>query len=330
MSTNKLMEAAADILSGSMKKAPCMPPKKIEGEEQDLGGPTYKDGKPTDDSEKIDTAKGSKDTHKTNVSSITAKPSGAGTGDLVKTHLTREETTEDINAMFEEGTISEDFKLKAATIFEARVLDRVSMIEEEIETRYAGMLEEAVQHIEEELSTKVDDYISYVVEQWITQNELAIETGLRNELAEEFISGLKNLFVEHYIDVPEEKMDLVDELAGKVVSLESKLDEEIERGIQLKKDLVESVKVGVTREICEGLVATQAEKIKVLAESIEFSTEDEYKVKLTTIRENYFPTTGVIKAEVSQLNEVFEDDTKTVITDPFVAAVSKAITQTKK
>jgi len=232
--------------------------------------------------------------------------------------------------MFEEGTISEEFKAKAATIFEARVFDRVSVIEEEIETRYAGMLEEAVQHIEEELSQKVDDYISYVVEQWIEQNELAVETGLRNELAEEFITGLKNLFVEHYIDVPEEKIDLVDELAGKVVSLEAKLDEEIERGIQLKKDLVESVKVGVTREICEGLIATQAEKIKTLAESIEFSTEDEYKTKLETIRENYFPTTTVKKADVSQLNEVFEDDTKAVSTDPFVAAVSQAISNTKK
>ena len=329
MPKNKLMEAAAEILSGSHKKAPAMPPEKLPGESQDLGGPTPQDGKPTDDSEKIDTAKGSKDNAAKNKESIAAKPSAASAA-LPSTHLSREESEKDISAMFDEGTVSEDFKSKAATIFEARVHDRVTVIEEEIETRYAGMLEEAIQSIEEDLSKKVDDYISYVVEQWIEQNELAVETGLRNELAEEFIAGLKNLFTEHYIDVPAEKIDLVDELAGKVVALEGKLNEEIDRGVQLKKELVESVKEGVTRQICEGLVATQAEKIKVLAESIEFSTEDEYKTKLETIRENYFPTTGVKKAEASQLLEVFEDDTKPVVTDAFVKAVSQAISNTKK
>jgi hypothetical protein len=237
---------------------------------------------------------------------------------------------EDIDALFaDDSTISEEFKSKVSTIFEARVEDRVSQIEEEIETRYAGMLEEAVESVKADLTEKVDDYLSYVVEQWMEENEIAIETGLRAELTEDFIGGLRNLFAEHYIDVPAEKVDLVDELAGKVEELESKLNEEIERGVSYAKALVESRKNEIAREVTEGLPATQAEKIKSLAESVEFSTEDEYKSKLDTIRENYFPS-GAKKATESQLNEQFEEtEEKKVIHDPFVAAVSQAISKTK-
>jgi hypothetical protein len=238
---------------------------------------------------------------------------------------------EDIDALFaDDSTISEDFKSKVSTIFEARVQDRISQIQEEIESEYAGMLEEAITSVRNDLTEKVDDYLSYVVEQWMADNEIAIESGLRSELTDDFIAGLRNLFAEHYIDVPAEKVDLVDELAGQVEELEAKLNEEIERGVEFKKALVESRKNEVTREVCEGLISTQVEKIKSLAESVEFSTEDEYKNKLETIRENYFPS-GIKKADESQLNEQVEDaeGEKKVINDPFVAAVSNAISKTK-
>jgi exonuclease VII large subunit len=192
------------------------------------------------------------------------------------------------------------------------------------------MFEEAVEEIQKDLTEKVDDYLNYVVEQWMEENAIAIESGLRAELTEEFIAGLRNLFAEHYIDVPSEKVDLVDELATQVEELESKLNEEIERNIEYKKALIESVKLEIARDVCEGLTDTQAEKIKTLAESVEFSTEDEYKEKLETIRENYFPS-GMKKAEEKQLHETVEeaDDKKVDIHDPFVAAVSKAISKTK-
>jgi hypothetical protein len=236
----------------------------------------------------------------------------------------------DIESLFaDDSTISEEFKSKATTIFEARVLDRVQQIQEQMESEYAGMLEEAVETIKEDLTTKVDDYLNYVVEQWLADNEIAIESGLRAELTEEFIAGLRNLFAEHYIDVPAEKVDLVDELASKVEQLESKLDEEIERGVEYKKALIESRKSEITREVCNSLTETQVEKIKSLAESVEFSTEDEYQEKLETIRENYFPS-GVKKADVEQLHEqVEETEEKKQIFDPFVAAVSQAISKTK-
>ena len=344
MATNKLMEAAADILAGSKKSASGEPMYKTDAEVVDLGGPTNQNSKPMDDSAKIDATKAIKG----KAAAPTTKPSYASAkmeetededdviaemhGDETedKAMMKKMKMKEDVDALFsDDSTISEEFKSKVSTIFEARVIDRVSQIEEEIENDYAGMLEEAVESIRADLTEKVDDYLSYVVEQWMADNEIAIESGLRSELTEDFIAGMRNLFAEHYIDVPAEKVDLVDELAGKVEELESKLNEEIERAVDLKKSLVESRKVEMTREACEGLTDTQVEKIKSLAESVEFSTEDEYTQKLETIRENYFPSSAK-KATEAQLHEEFvEEEAKKFINDPFVAAVSQAISKTK-
>ncbi len=344
MASSKLMEAAADILSGSKAKATAMPPQKLEGEVVDVGGPTPENYKNDDNSAKLDTTKAAK-----SATAPTTKPSAASSKTVDSLKKEEKESKgkdvedeedddeedkksmkEDIDAMFAgDETISEDFKQKAATIFEARVYDRIAQIQEQMETEYASMLEEAVETIKEDLTTKVDDYLSYVVEQWLEENEIAIESGLRSELTEEFIAGLRNLFAEHYIDVPVEKVDLVDELAGKVEELESKLDEEIQRNVDYKKALVEAVKIEITREVCGGLTETQVEKIKALAESVEFSTEEEYKEKLETIRENYFPS-GAKKADVAQLHEQVEDgEEKQVIADPYVASVMKAISKTR-
>ena len=348
MATNQLMEAAAEILAGSKSKATAMPPQKLEGSEAvDLGGPTPQNYKPDDDSAKIHATKAAK-----SATAPTTKPSDASSA-MPSTNLKKEEDEsledeelideeqieeaykkkikEDVDAIFgDDSTISEDFKSKVSTIFEARVNDRVLQIQEEIDAHYATQLAEAVDEIKNELTEKVDDYLNYVVEQWLKDNELAIESGLRAELSEEFIAGLRNLFAEHYIDVPAEKVDLVDELATKVEELEGKLNEEIERAVEYKKALVESVKSQITYEVCDGLTATQVEKIKSLAESVEFSTAEEYAEKLETIRENYFPS-GVKKADAEQLHEQVEDteDAAKQINDPFVAAVSKAISKTK-
>jgi len=355
MATSKLMEAAAEILAGSKKSAVAMPAEKVAGEVVDLGGPTPQNYKPDDDSAKIDVTKAAK-----SAVAPTTKPSAASADTQLhmkkedseteeenviaekshdmdkmehdkeeKKEMMKKKMKEDIDSLFaDDSTISEEFKSKAATIFEARVLDRVTQIEEEIETKYAEMLSEAIEEIKSDLTNKVDDYLNYVVEQWLSDNEIAIESGLRAEITEEFIAGLRNLFADHYIDVPAEKVDLVDELAGKVEELESKLNEEIERGISFAKALVESRKNEITREVTEGLTTTQAEKVKSLAESVEFSTEEEYKEKLETIRENYFPS-GVKTADETQLHEQVEETGEQKAIDPFVAAVSKAISKTK-
>jgi len=326
MASNKLFEAAADILASSKSSAPAMPPQKLEGQVVDLGGPTPTNDKPTDDSAKVDATKGAK-----TATAPTAKPSDASPDKQEMLGGGQKTMKEDIEALFaDDDTISEEFKSKVSTIFEARVQDRITQLEEETEARYAGMLEEAVESIKQDLTEKVDDYLSYIVEQWMEENQIAIESGLRAEMTEDFIAGLRNLFAENYIDVPAEKVDLVEELAAKVEELEGKLNEEIDRGVSYAKALVESRKSELTREVCEGLTDTQVEKIKSLAESVEFSTEDEYKEKLETIRENYFPS-GIVKARESQLQEEVTDgsEKQVVSNDPLVAAVANAISKTK-
>jgi hypothetical protein len=340
MPKNKLMEAAAEILSSGKSKAPAMPPQKLPGEEVDLGGPTPQNAKPDDDSHKIDATKAAK-----SATAPTTKPSAASSDTQLKMREEEEiegtvvseykvNAKDDIDALFaDDQNISEEFKSKVTTIFEARVIDRIQQIEEQTEAKYAGMLEEAIESVRTQLEEKVDDYVNYVVEQWLEENAIAIESGLRAELAEDFISGLHKLFAENYINVPEDKVELVDELATKVEQLESKLNEEIEKSIGYKKSLIEATKQEVTRSVCEGLTETQVEKIKSLAESVEFSTEEEYQNKLETIRENYFPS-GVKKADEEQLHEqVSAEDAgetkKPVSADPYVSSVANAISKTK-
>jgi len=352
MATNKLMEAAAEILAGSKKSAPGMPMQKPEGASVvDMGGPTNTDSKPEGDSNKIDATKGAKSatapTTKPSAASSDTQNKPAGGKNTMREDEEQDEELlddeaedtiaefklrmkEDVDALFgDDKTISEDFKSKAATIFEARVFDRVAQIQEEIEAEYATVLEEAVETIKADLTEKVDDYLNYVVEQWMEENQIAIESGLRSEITEDFIAGLRNLFAENYINVPEDKVDLVEELAAKVEELETKLNEEIETNIEYKKALTEAIKDQLTAEVCEGLTATQVEKIKSLAESVDFSTEEEFVDKLETLRENYFPS-GIQKAKVSHLQEQFEEtEEKKVIHDPFISAVSQAISKTK-
>lgn len=323
MSSNKLIEAAQDILSGSKKAAPAMPPEKLDAEVLDLGGPTPEHNSPTDDSNKLDTTKGA-----THAEPPTTKPSAAS-GKIVDS-LKKEDITNDINAMFEHDTsLTEDFKQKASTIFEARVLDRVNQIKEDLDTQYGNMLGEAITEIQNELTEKVNDYLSYVVEQWMEENKIAIETGIRTELSEEFILGLKTLFKEHYIDIPENKVDVVEELSEKVLKLEESLNEEIQRGIQSKKNLIESKKELIVKNVCESLTSVQMAKIKELSESIEYTNEEEFKVKVSDIRENYFPS-GIKKLNESSLHEQVDHQENKQINDPFVAAVSKAISNTIK
>ena len=201
-----------------------------------------------------------------------------------------------------------------------------------MEVAYAGMLEEAIDSIKADLTEKVDDYLNYVVEQWMEENQIAIQSGLRSEITEEFIVGLRNLFAEHYIDVPEDKVDLVDELAGKVEELEDQLDEEIKTNIEYRKAILESVKRETVYEVCKGLTETQVEKMKSLAESIDFSTEEELVEKLETIRENYFPS-NIKKADETQLHEQVSDeadDKKAKVSfDPIINAVVQSISKTK-
>lgn len=329
MAKNKLFEAAAEILAAGKGKN-AMPAEKLEGGAQDAGGPTPENAKPDDDSHKMTFTSKSATAPTTKASAASAKMEEEQKDGEVVAEEKTVDLSADIDSLFaDDSTISEEFKGKVKTIFEARVYDRVAQIEEETEAKYASMLEEAVEAVKSDLTDKVNDYIGYVVEQWMEENQIAIEKGIRSEITEDFINGLRNLFAEHYIDVPSEKVDLVDELANKLEEVEAKLNEEVERNVEYRKALIEAHKTEVTREVCEGLTATQVEKIKALAESVEFSTEEEFKQKLETIRENYFPS-GVKKADEAQLNEQVEEEKSTVITDNFMNSIVQSISKTTR
>jgi uncharacterized membrane protein YheB (UPF0754 family) len=197
--------------------------------------------------------------------------------------------SEHVEALLAGESLSEEFKDKATTIFEAAVK---SKLEEEVailEQAYAETLEERVEEIVEQLTADVDNYLNYVVEQWIEENEVAVESALRSELTEDFISGLRSLFAEHYIDVPEDSVNVVEELSNTVEELESKLNEEIERNVSLTSALNESRKSELVLSVCEGLTTTQAAKLQGLAENVAYTSDEEFVEKISTLRENYFP-----------------------------------------
>jgi len=242
---------------------------------------------------------------------------------------------EDLDALFNGENLSEEFMKKAATIFEAAVASKAKEIEEQLQEQYAEVLEEVSNQLKEEMAEKVDDYLNYVVEEWVKENELAIESGLRSELTEDFIAGLRNLFTEHYIDIPEDKVSVVEEMTAQVVELEEKLNEQISSAVEMKKQLNEYAKREAFSEICEGLTSTQVEKMKSLSEGVEFTSLEDYAESLKTLRENYFSTkVPAINEKLDEETDVVEEaqslveQTKKTNADPVMDAYVKSISRT--
>ena len=196
---------------------------------------------------------------------------------------------EDVDALVAGEDLSEEFKNKAATIFEAAVKSKIRSEVVRMEEGYAVSLEEATETIKEELSTKVDDYLGYVVEEWMKENELSIERGLKGEIAEDFISGLKQLFEDHYIDVPDEKYDVLEAQSEKIAELEEKLNESIQKNVEMTESNSLLVREQVFIEVSEDLAQTEIEKFKGLVEDVDFADEGSFREKLSTLKESYFP-----------------------------------------
>ena len=236
---------------------------------------------------------------------------------------------EDMDALFSGEDLTEDFKTKATTIFEAAVHAKVEALREEMEVEYTTKLETQLAESLEEITTRIDDYMSYAVNEWMEENEVAIESSLRNEITEEFIEGLKQLFAEHYIDIPEEKLDVLGEMSEKLEQLEAKLNESVEQNIELSKQLAGEVKERIFNEVAEGLITTQADKFKALAEGVDYSDAGTYKQKLEIVRENYFadkkkPASSIVENEIDNAEE--QAPTKPAATGAvanYVAAISR-------
>ena len=303
------------------------------GSVEDLGGPTPENSKPDDDSNKLKTPGGTLKQVKDIVTkgAKPADPAPAGMkeeeevdGEVVaeepevseeKSELhnkveeaiasneeevieEEEETIEvnvddDINALIAGQELSEEFQEKARMIFETAINSKVAVIREEMEKKYEEALQEGLEASKIELTERVDSYLEYVAGEWLEENSLAVEQGLKAEMSESFLTGMKSLFEEHYVSIPEDKYDVLESMVNKLDDMEEKLNEQIDKNVGLTKRLAESKSDGILSDVSEGLAVTQKDKLASLAESVEFESESDYREKLVTLRNSYFPTRQV-------------------------------------
>jgi hypothetical protein len=233
---------------------------------------------------------------------------------------------EDVNALTEGEDLSEEFKAKAATIFESAVKAKLVEEIENLESEYENKVNEKVSEVKEEIVDKVDAYLNYVVEEWMKENELAIEKGLRNEITEDFIGGLKSLFESHYINVPQEKYDVIENQAAEIEKLKEEVNKTIEKNVELNQKIAESTKSDIVKEVSADLAATEADKLNGLAESIEYKDADSFRKSVETLKNSYFPKA---KASDNESNEVAENNAGLDLSES-MAAYTAAISKTKK
>ena len=295
---------------------------------EDLGGPTPTNSKPDDDSNKLKIPELASVKDVVNSKAKPAEPMPVMSSnelegeeiseDEVTTDevVAEEETTEDevvaegetseeeiveeedyavdveqdVQALFEGEELSEEFQSKARTIFEAAIKEKVSEIKENLQTAYEQALVEEVASVRDELTERVDAYLEYVADEWIQENQLQVESGLKTEMTESFLEGMKSLFEEHYVSVPEDKYDVLESMVDKLDEMESKLNEQIERNVALNQRLAESNSDVILADVSEGLALSQKEKLASLASNVEFESETDYREKLEKLKESYFPS----------------------------------------
>jgi len=295
---------------------------------EDLGGPTPENYSPTNDSAKLKDPSGSlkqvsdvitnrkgktlkqgDEPEVTDEQEVVAEEPTTEVEEIVAEEETVEEETvevdieDDVNALLGGEELSEDFRAKAKTIFEAAINSKVSAIREEIVREHEEKLSEEVEEIKVELQERVDSYLEYVADEWFVENQLAVENGLKADMTESFLEGMKGLFEEHYVQIPEEKYDVLKNMVEKLDDMETKLNEQIEKNITLNKSLAEATADGILESVSDGLAATQKEKLASLAESVEFESDEEYREKLETLKESYFPHKSATTPKTENLSE---------------------------
>jgi len=337
-----------NVVTKGAKPADPMPSSGIPVE--DLGGPTPENYKPDDDSAKLKdpaatlaqvkdvvNAKAAKaeeveseyeeviEEEEETTDEVVAEDEYSDEEVVAEAEETEEEVIEeeetidieaDVQALLEGEELSEEFQDKARTIFEGAIRSKVSEIKEELQESYAQALVEELDKIKEGLSERIDSYLEYVADEWFVENALQIESGLKTEMTESFLEGMKSLFEDHYVQIPEEKYDVLNSMVDKLDEMESKLNEQIDRNVALNRRLAESTADGIFSSVAEGLADTQKEKLATLAENVEFESEADYREKLDTLKESYFPsnssapknTSENLSEEVST-DEVISEDT---------------------
>ena len=308
----KTQQSKTAVNSGAAKGDP-MPstPSYVpdNGAIEDLGGPTPENSKPDDDSNKLKTpdktVKQVKDVITKNAGKADPMPTAPkyaeeAEADESQEVVSEEESTEteavdlnaaieeDVNALLSGEDLSEEFKEKAKTIFEASINAKITDIENQLNEQYEKALNEQVEEIKVELTERTDAYLEYVADEWLKENALAVENGIKTEMTESFMAGMKNLFEEHYVTLPDDKYDVLENMVDKLDEMETKLNEQIEKNVELNQRLGESTAQTIFNNVAEGLATSQKEKFQSLAESVEFESEESYRGKIETLKESYF------------------------------------------
>jgi len=298
---NKEVDLEEQTNAANKDAAPAEPTH-LQNDAEDLGAPVVKPTDSNPDSTKK-VSKITSDPAQKNEDEASLpkdnKPSGAAEEvepgddeDVIEESIDDIDLSDDVKALVSsDADLSEEFKEKAATIFETAVKTRIKEQTKIIEAQYEKKLASETETVKEAMVEKVDSYLNYVVDEWMKENELAVERGIRTEIAEDFITGLKGLFKEHYIDVPEEKYNVLDDLTGQVKDLEDKLNEQIEKNVNLSKDVSESKRAELIASVSEDLADTEKEKFGSMAENVEYDSAEKFQEKLETIKESYFPKT---------------------------------------
>jgi len=321
------------------EKAPTDGAKKADGMEaasipapqdtakDNLGGPTNQNYKQDNDSSKI----ANKGTSKVSDGHVTknAKPGDAAPGKLKEEEETTEEVVsetpefsveEDVNALIAGEELSEEFKEKTRTIFEAAVKSKLAEETKKIEEAFEARLSEQVETVKSELAEKMDKFLTYVAEEWKKENEIELHNGIKLEMAENMMLTMKQLFEENYVELPEEKYNVMEEMANKLDEMEEKLNEQIEVSMSLHAEKNALIKERMISEASKGLAQTQAEKLASLAEGVEFESEDSFEKSINTIKEGYFP-----KEKIELKEDIATDEVAKTIQDPRMAAYVRAI-----
>ena len=293
---------------------------------EDLGGPTPENSRPDDDSNKLETpgktlaqvknvvnarAARAEEVEADEEQEVVAEEEEVTEEEISEEEISAEEVVteeeapefnieEDVQALFEGEELSEEFQEKARTIFEAAITSKVNEIKENLQSAYETVLVEEIETIKEGLTERLDAYLEYVADEWIQENALAVEHGLKTEMTESFLAGMKGLFEEHYVTIPEDRYDVIESMVDKLDEMESKLNEQIERNVALNRRLAESVADVIFAEVAEGLALSQKDKLASLAENVEFESEEDYREKLVTLRESYFPTNAGTQRDASE------------------------------
>ena len=319
---------------------------------EDLGGPTPENYKVDDDSAKLKTPGASLKQVSdvvTNRKGKTAKEETEVTDENVieeeettteevvaETEVKEEEVIEeiniedDVNALLGGEELSEEFREKAKLVFETALGSKVAEVKEALEAKYQETLEEKIAAEKTALSERVDSYLEYVADEWFTENALAVEQGLKTDMTESFLSGMRGLFEEHYVSIPEDKYDVLESMVEKLDDMETKLNEQIEKNIGLNSRLGESVANGILESVSDGLAATQKEKLASLSESVEFESEESYREKLETLKESYFTSKGTPTSKSETLSEGVDNTEGSVSHAPAMDAYLKSLSAFKK